>query len=179
MLGFLTYYAYNTKNRPRPPMTNKSFILKTRLRAVSLLLWNPTATNAKKSRRDRRAVSGQAAISFCCDWRPAAGRSRLRRSPLTARQSHPLFPRSFQSDFTAKETARSLFEKKNLSSQIFQLSTIFYNNLLSLAWKKLGSYKRVFTVYASESKIEKNTKLHQCCTKVTGTVPFRGRGVLP
>ena len=102
MLGFLTYYAYKTKNRPRPPMTNKSFILKTRLRAVSLLLWNPTATNAKKSGRDRRAVSGQAAISFCCDWRPAAGRSR------------PLFPRSFQSDFTAKEIARSLFEKKNL-----------------------------------------------------------------
>ena len=33
MLGFLTYYAYNTKNRPRPPMTNNSFILKTRLRA--------------------------------------------------------------------------------------------------------------------------------------------------
>ena len=181
MLGLLTYYACNAKNRPRPPMTNNSFILKTRLRAVSLLLWNSTGTNTKKSGCNRRAVSSQAAISFRCDWRPCC--SQIAASPLIARRSRPLFPRSFQSDFTAKETARSLFENKNLlknlSSQIFQLSTIFYNNLLSLAWKKLGSYKRVFTVYASESKIEKNTKLHQCCTKVTGTVPFRGRGVLP
>ena len=84
-------------------------------------------------------------------------------SPLIARRSRPLFPRSFQWDFTAKETARSLFENKNLlknlSSQIFQLSTIFYNNLLSLAWKKLCSYKRVFTVYASESKIEKKKQI--------------------
>ena len=157
-------------------MTNNSLILKTRLRAVSLSLWNSTGTNTKKSGCDRRAVSSQAAISFRCDWRPCC--SQITASPLIARRSRPLFPRSFQSDFTAKETARSLFEKKNLSSQIFQLSTIFYNNLLSLAWKKLGSYKRVFTVYASESKIEKKNKLHQYCTKVTDTVPFRGRRVL-
>ena len=138
-------------------MTNNSFILKTRLRAVSLLLWNSTGTNTEKSGCDRRAVSGQAAISFRCDWRPCC--SQITASPLIARRSRPLFPRSFQWDFTAKETARSLFENKNLlknlSSQIFQLSTIFYNNLLSLAWKKLLSYKRVFTVCASESKIEK------------------------
>ena len=138
------------------------------------------ARTRKKSGRDRQAVSGQAAISFRCDWRSWC--SQIAASPLIARRSRPLFPRSFQWDFTAKETARSLFESKNLlkklSSQIFQLSTIFYNNLLSLAWKKLGSYKRVFTVYASESKIEKKNKLHQYCTKVTDTVPFRGRRVL-
>ena len=142
MLGFLTYYAYNAKNRPRPPMTNNSFILKNRLRPVSLLLWNG---------RDRQAVSGQAAISFRCDW----------CSCCLQIGASPLIP--FQSDFTAKETARSLFENENLlknqSSQIFQLSTVFYSNLLSLAWKKLGSYKRVFTVYASESKIEKKKQI--------------------
>ena len=102
------------------------------------------ARTRKKSGCDRRAVSGQAAISFRCDWRPCC--SQIAASSLIARRSRPLFRRSFQSDFTAKETARSLFENKNLlknlSSQIFQLSTIFNNNLLSLAWKKLGSYKR-------------------------------------
>ena len=105
----------------------------------------------KKSGRDRRAVSCQVAISFRCDWRPRC--SQIAASPFIARRSRPLFPRSFQSDFTAKETARSLFENKNLSSQIIQLSTIFYNNFLSLARKKLGSHKRVFTVYASAASL--------------------------
>ena len=154
-------------------MTNNSFILKTWLQAVSLLLWNPIGTNEKQA----RSTSGE--------W-PSRDLFSLWLAPLlladrgfAARRSRPLFPRLFQSDFTAKETSRSLFENKNLlknlSSQIFQLGTLFYNNLLSVAWKKLGSYKRVFTVYASESKIEKIPN----CTKVTGNVPFRGRGVLP
>ena len=129
----------------------------------------------EREKKRARSTSGERPSRDLFLLRLAPRCWQIAASPLTARQSHPLFPRSFQSDFTAKETARSLFEKKNLSSQIFQLSTIFYNNLLSLAWKKLGSYKRVFTVYASESKIEKIPN----CTKVTGNVPFRGRGVLP
>ena len=112
---------------------------------------------------------------FAVTGAPAARRSRLRPSSLVDHVR--FFPVR-----SSRETARSLFENenllKNLSSQIFQLSTVFYNNLLSLARKKLCSYKRVFTVYASESKIEKKNKLHQYCTKVTDTVPFRGRGVL-
>ena len=91
------------------------------------------------------------------DWRPCC--SQIAASPLIARRSRPLFPRSFQSDFTAKETARSLFENKNLlknlSSQIFQLSTIFYNNLLSLAWKKLGSHKRFLPYMLLSLKLKK------------------------
>ena len=136
------------------------------------------ARTRKKSGRDRQAVSGQAAISFRCDWRSWC--SQIAASPLIARRSRPLFPRSFQSDFTAKETARSLFENKNLlknlSSQIFQLSTIFYNNLLSLAWKKLGSYKRVFTVYASESKIEKKTNYTNIALRSQTLFRFGGGG---
>ena len=89
---------------------------------------------------------------FAVTGAPDARRSQLRRSSLVDHVR--FFPVR-----SSRETARSLFENenllKNLSSQIFQLSTVFHNNLLSLAWKKLCSYKRVFTVYASESKIEK------------------------
>ena len=109
----------------------------------------------EREKKRARSTSGERPSRDLFLLRLAPRCWQIAASPLTARQSHPLFPRSFQSDFTAKETARSLFEKKNLSSQIFQLSTIFYNNLLSLAWKKLLSYKRVFTVCVSESKIEK------------------------
>ena len=120
----------------------------------------------EREKKRARSTSGERPSRDLFLLRLAPRCWQIAASPLTARQSHPLFPRSFQSDFTAKETARSLFENKNLlknlSSQIFQLSTIFYNNLLSLAWKKLGSYKRVFTVYASESKIEKKPN----CTNV-------------
>ena len=141
MLGFLTYYAYNTKNRPRPPMTNNSFILKTRLRAVGAI--------------DERWAAKLRSL-FAVTGAPAARRSRLRPSSLVDHVR--FFPVR-----SSRETARSLFENenllKNLSSQIFQLSTVFYNNLLSLARKKLCSYKRVFTVYASESKIEKKKQI--------------------
>ena len=113
----------------------------------------------EREKKRARSTSGERPSRDLFLLRLAPRCWQITASPLTARQSHPLFPRSFQSDFTAKETARSLFENKNLlknlSSQIFQLSTIFYNNLLSLAWKKLLSYKRVFTVCVSESKIEK------------------------
>ena len=171
MLEFLTY-AYNAKNRPRPPMTNNSSILKTRLRAVSLLLWNSTGKNAKK----------KWAWSTSCE-RPSCDLFLLWLALLMQLRPSSLVDHvRFFPVRSSRETARSLFENenllKNLSSQIFQLSTVFYNNLLSLAWKKLCSYKRVFTVYASESKIEKKNKLHQYCTKVIDTVPFRGRGVL-
>ena len=92
---------------------------------------------------------------FAVTGAPDARRSQLRPSSLVDHVR--FFPVR-----SSRETARSLFENenllKNLSSQIFQLSTVFYNNLLSLAWKKLGSYKRVFTVYASESKIKKKKK---------------------
>ena len=93
---------------------------------------------------------------FAVTGAPDARRSQLRRSPLVDHVR--FFPVR-----SSRETARSLFENenllKNLSSQIFQLSTVFHNNLLSLAWKKLCSYKRVFTVYASESKIEKKKQI--------------------
>ena len=93
------------------------------------------------------------------------------------------FSRSFHSDFTAKETARSLFENKNLfknlSSQIFQLSTIFRNNVLSLAWKKLDSYKRIFTVNASESKIEKKYQIASILHEDQELSPFGEGGALP
>jgi len=36
----------------------------------------------------------------------------------------------------------------------FPVKHNLYKNLLSLAWENLFSYKRVFTVYASESKIK-------------------------
>ena len=134
----------------------------------------------EKSGRDRQAVSGQAAISYRCDWRSCS--SQIAASPFIARRSRPLFPRSFQSDFTAKETARSLFENenllKNLSSQIFQLSTVFYSNL-SLAWKKLGSYKRVFTVYASDPKIETKYQITPILHYGHRNCPVSGEGVLP
>ena len=40
---------------------------------------------------------------------------------------------------------------KNLSSLIFPVNTFFYKNLLSLAWKNLGSYTRGFTVQGAFS----------------------------
>jgi len=44
---------------------------------------------------------------------------------------------------------------KNLSRLIFQLAAFSYQNLLSLAWKNLGSYTRGFT----ESYFTENTYL--------------------
>lgn len=51
------------------------------------------------------------------------------------------------------------FENKNLLMNLpeepnFPVKHNLYKNLLSLAWENLFSYKRVFTVYASESKIK-------------------------
>ena len=40
--------------------------------------------------------------------------------------------------------SKNLFKK--LSGLIFQLAPFSYQNLLSLAWKNLGSHTRVFTV---------------------------------
>ena len=51
------------------------------------------------------------------------------------------------------------FENKNLLMNLpeepnFPVKHNLYKNLLSLAWENVFSYKRVFTVYASESKIK-------------------------